>query len=262
MTREKEITNKMSQKSMLIVYVRVVIEGFNLEEPLNLFTDSVELEFVTAKGIFSSSMSHLQSLGFAEEFLSEHLISLTYNGTAVMFGSRSGVATMFKEKFPSIVVRHCACHIIELSINDAIKEVCAKTLEIHILKGGRILSLRLVCFQPAATVAAVWQKYEEAKEDRTRDEKDCAIYEEVILCLQERNIDLYKAHLKVKDLVEVFEKMKSCPGSVYRKSLETAENLKFYGYVLHKKGRLDDPPISPNCFLQELEKFDPQTTTL
>ncbi|KAJ8869950.1 hypothetical protein PR048_028961 [Dryococelus australis] len=154
-------------------------------------------------------MSHLQSLGFTEEFLSEHLISLTCDGAAVMFGSLSGVAKLFKEKFPSIVVWHCASHRLELSVNDAVKEVG------------------------------------EAKEDRTRDKKDCAMYEgllrkmsstefildlelmcdslqelsEVSLDLQERNIDLYIAHLKVIDLVEVFEKRKTCPGSEYRKSL-------------------------------------------
>ncbi|KAJ8878122.1 hypothetical protein PR048_022589 [Dryococelus australis] len=126
-------------------------------------------------------MSHLQSLGFTKGFLSEHLISLRCDGAAVMFGSRSGVASLFKEKFPSIVVWHCASHRIELSVSDAVKEVG------------------------------------EAKEDRTRDKKNRTMYEgllrkisstefildlglmceslqelsEVSIDLQERNMDLY-----------------------------------------------------------------------
>ncbi|KAJ8885314.1 hypothetical protein PR048_011511 [Dryococelus australis] len=88
----------LSQKSMLIVYVRVLIEGINLGD-----TES--------------------SLGFTEEFPSEHLISLTCDGATIMFGSCSGVATLFKEKFPSIVVWHRASHRLELYVNDAVKEV-------------------------------------------------------------------------------------------------------------------------------------------
>ncbi|KAJ8874522.1 hypothetical protein PR048_025382 [Dryococelus australis] len=116
--------------------------------------------------------------------------------------------------------------------------------------------------------------FDEAKEDRTRDKMNRAMYDgllrkissnefildiglmsdslqelsEVSPDLQERNIDLYKVHLKVKDL-----KGKTCPGSEYRKSLEAAENLKFCGAVLHKKGILDDPPISPNAFYERLK---------
>ncbi|KAJ8893726.1 hypothetical protein PR048_006326 [Dryococelus australis] len=153
-------------------------------------------------------------------------------------------------------------------------KVCAQSFETQILKVGWVAS-------SYNTVAAVWQNYEamvlhfeKAKEDRTRDKKDCAMYEgllrkisstefilnlglmcdslqelsEVILDLQERNIDLYKAHLKVKDL-----KRKTCPGSAYRKSLEAAENIKFCGVVLRKKGRLDDPPISPSAFYKNLK---------
>ncbi|KAJ8893092.1 hypothetical protein PR048_005675 [Dryococelus australis] len=97
--------------------------------------------------------------------------------------------------------------------------------------------------------------FEEAKENRTRDKKDCAIYDGLLkkissisLDLQERNIDLYKAHLKVKDLVEVFKKR-----DMSRKSPEAAENLKFCGVVLYKNSRLYDSPISPSAFYESLK---------
>ncbi|KAJ8876182.1 hypothetical protein PR048_024091 [Dryococelus australis] len=41
---------------MQIVDSKILTEGINLEEPLNLFIDLIELEYVTAKGIFSSLM--------------------------------------------------------------------------------------------------------------------------------------------------------------------------------------------------------------
>ncbi|KAJ8865554.1 hypothetical protein PR048_033074 [Dryococelus australis] len=269
----------VSQKNMLIVYVRALIEGINQEEQLNLFTDLIELECLTAKGIFSSLMSHLQSLEFNEEFLSEHLISLTCDGAVVMFGSRSGVAKLFKETFPSIVVWYCASHRLEIytpytmhlqKMQKSFK-VCAQALETQILKVGPILSIRWVA-SSYNTVGVVWKNYEamvlhfeEAKEDKTnridllkKISSTKLILDLVLMCdflqelsevspnLQERNFDLYKAHLKVNDLDEVFEKRKTCPGSADRKSLEAAENLKFCVVVLHKKGRLYDPPISPS----------------
>ncbi|KAJ8872613.1 hypothetical protein PR048_026219 [Dryococelus australis] len=160
-------------------------------------------------------------------------------------------------------------------------KVCAQTLETQILKGERILSRPQFCSSDNI-VAAVRQNYEamvlhleEAKEDRTRDKKDREMYEgllrkisstefildlelinelsDVSFDLQERNIDLYKSHSKVKDVVELFEKRKTYPGSAYRKSLEAAENLKFCGVAQHKKGRLDDPPIFPGAFYESLK---------
>ncbi|KAJ8878638.1 hypothetical protein PR048_019221 [Dryococelus australis] len=207
-----------------------------------------------------------------------------------MFGSRIGVAKLFKEKFPSIVW-HCASQRLELYNNDAVKEVGGMNRfksfmdKLYTIYHASPKNARELKLQHSRTV---WQNYEamvlhfeEAKEDRTRNKKDSAMYEgllrkissiefilglglmcdslqelsEVSLDLQERNNDLYKAHLKVKDLVEVFEERKTCPGSTYRKSLEAAENLKFCGVVLHKKGRLDDPPISPSAFYESLKNL-------
>jgi hypothetical protein len=49
------------------------------------------LDDVTANGIFTVLISHLESLGMTEEFLTENLVSLTCDGAAVMFGSHGGV---------------------------------------------------------------------------------------------------------------------------------------------------------------------------
>ncbi|KAJ8871537.1 hypothetical protein PR048_027860 [Dryococelus australis] len=42
-------STSVSQKSMLIVHIRVLIKRINLEESLNLFTDLIELECVNCK---------------------------------------------------------------------------------------------------------------------------------------------------------------------------------------------------------------------
>jgi hypothetical protein len=52
--------------------------------------------------------------------------------------------------------------------------------------------------------------------------------------LQERNIDLHKAHRKIECLVDVSEKRRSVPGPYYKKALEAAKNLQFKGAPLHK----------------------------
>jgi hypothetical protein len=62
------------------------------------------LDDVTANGIFTALISHLESLGMAEEFLTENLVSLTCDGAAVMFGSDGSVSKLFKDTFPSIIL--------------------------------------------------------------------------------------------------------------------------------------------------------------
>nr|CAD7429655.1 unnamed protein product [Timema monikensis] len=77
--------------------------------------------------------------------------------------------------------------------------------------------------------------YDELKKEVDQQAQESA---ELNLDLQEVNMDLYKAHIKVKYLFDVFEKRMEFTGPPYKKSLEAAVNLKFGG-VPHKKGRLN-----------------------
>jgi hypothetical protein len=94
-----------------------------MQDPANLFIDLIELEDTTSNGIYKSLMSHIESLGFTEEFLGENLVSWICDGAAVMLGSCERVATFFKDRFPAIVIWHCASHRLELSVHDVIQEV-------------------------------------------------------------------------------------------------------------------------------------------
>jgi hypothetical protein len=51
------------------VFALVFFQEFNLTELINLFIDLIELDDVTANGIFTALISHLESLGVTEEFL-------------------------------------------------------------------------------------------------------------------------------------------------------------------------------------------------
>jgi hypothetical protein len=120
------ITNEFTtlrKKSTLVVFAGVFVQEFNLTEAMNLFIEWIELDDVTAHGIFTALISHLESLGTTEELLTENLVSLTCNGAAVMFVSRGGVSKLFKDKFPSIILCHCANHRLELSVHDTIRDV-------------------------------------------------------------------------------------------------------------------------------------------
>jgi hypothetical protein len=104
-----------------------------------------------------------------------------------MFGSPGGVAKLFKDKFPSIIVWHCVNHRLELSVHDTIKDVagtnrfkssldklyvvyhaspknarelqsCATMLDMQILRIGRVLGTRWVA-SSFRSVMAVWQDY-------------------------------------------------------------------------------------------------------
>jgi hypothetical protein len=86
------------------VFAGVFLQEFNLTEPINLFIDLIELNNVTANRIFTALISHLESLGMTEQFLTENLVSLTSDGAAVMLGPRGGVSKLFKDKFSYIIV--------------------------------------------------------------------------------------------------------------------------------------------------------------
>lgn len=202
----------LSQKSTLIVYISVCLANSGMNSPVNLFLDLIELDSVTAIGVFTSLLHCLHSYGITEEFLKRNLVSLACDGAAVMLGSKSGVKKLLKEKFPSVLVWHCANHRLELSVGDTVKQVsgtnrfkafidklyvvyhsspkncrelqiCAHLLEAELLKIGRMLSTRWVA-SSYRSVSAVWEDYEvlvqhfeEAKLDPTRDKKDKCMYE-------------------------------------------------------------------------------------
>jgi hypothetical protein len=100
----------LSQKSTLILYICVLISGCEVTAPVNLFIDLIDLDNVMVTGIFSSLICHLQSIGMTEEYLNNHLVSVACDGAMVLFGSCGGVKKLLKEKFPSLIVWHCANH--------------------------------------------------------------------------------------------------------------------------------------------------------
>ncbi|XP_015277122.1 PREDICTED: uncharacterized protein KIAA1586-like [Gekko japonicus] len=205
----------VGRESVLIVYLRAYIEKVRMEDPVDHFISLIELDDVTADGIFKSLMSALESLRITEEVLKESLVSLTCDGAAMTMGSHEGVAKLFKDRFPSIIVWPCASHRLELSVHDAVKEVCgvnrfksfidklyvlyrsspknagelkarAATLEVEISKIGRILSSRWVASR-YRTVMAVWKDYEalvlhfeKGKTASGRDRKEKRAYESLL----------------------------------------------------------------------------------
>jgi hypothetical protein len=220
----------------------------------------IELNDVTASAVFTSLLWHLDSIGISEEYLGNYLVFVTYDGAAVMMGACRGVKKLLKDKFPTIIVWHCANHRPELSVHDDVKtltgvnrfkhfidklyvlyhaspknarelQVCAVTLDVQLLKIGRILCTWWVT-SSFRFVSAVWQDYEalvlhseKAKSDQTRDKKDRCTYKGLfkkimsvefvldvgLMCdalqelpmqsldLQHHNIDLYKADKKNQD---------------------------------------------------------------
>ena len=202
----------LSGKSTLIVYLRSCTEGTEMKEPVNLFLDLVELQSVTANGIFTALLDCLKYYGMGEEYLKNYLVSVTCDGASVMLGCRSGVKKLLTDKFPSVIFWHCANHRLELSVADTVKDVsgvnrfksfldklyviyhasprnsrelhsCAKLLEVELLKIGRVLSTRWVSSSFRA-VFAVWNNYaalvnhfEEAMTDPTRSNNEKCTYE-------------------------------------------------------------------------------------
>lgn len=302
----------VSNTTTLMVIVRVVLP--DLSAPVSIFLDLIELSDVTAGGILNSLMSLLERLGLSEDYLKEYLLSVTCDGAAVVFGARTVVTRLMQEKFPAVVFWHCASHRLELSVGDTVSNVagvnrfksfmdklyvtyhasptnarelqeCAPTLELQLLKIGRILSTRWVA-SSFCTVLAVWQDFEalvhhfqEAKEDSRRSNTDHFLYESLLrkitscefvldlglmcdalqelsklnLDLQEINIDLYKAHRRIKDTADLLEERIENPGPYYSMSLQSQKNMKFKGIELHKNEK-HSPAISASAFYKSLKE--------
>ncbi|XP_015284597.1 PREDICTED: uncharacterized protein KIAA1586-like [Gekko japonicus] len=305
----------VSQKPVLMVYIRTYIEEVDVEDPMNYFIGLVELDDGTADGIFKSLMSTLESVRLTEEVLKESLVSLTCDGVVGIIGSCGGIPKLFKDRFPSIIVWPCASHRLESSVHDVVKEVwginrfhsfidelyvtyhsspenarelrsCAAALEMEILKIGKILSTGWVASR-YRTVMAVWKDYEalvlhfeKAKAESGRDRKERNAYESLqenitsaefvldlgLLCdalqelselnvaLQERHIDLYRAHGKIESLVEICGKRGTVSGPYYREALEATAKLQFKGVRLHTRNRIHVPAIYPVAFYEQLQK--------
>ena len=88
--------------------------------PINLFLDLVELEKITA--VFDSLLKYLHSHGMTDDYLKKYLVSLACDCAAVMLGCKSGVKKLLSERFPSIIVWHCANHRLELAVGDTVKK--------------------------------------------------------------------------------------------------------------------------------------------
>jgi hypothetical protein len=170
------------------VDARVFIPGCELTSPINLFIDLIELDDVTASGIFTSLLRYLDFIVISEECHGNYLVSVTCGGAPVIIGARGGAKKLLKDKFPTAIVWHCANHRLELSVHDAVEtltginrskhfidklytlyhvspknarelQICAATLGVQLLKSGRILSAPWVT-SSFRSVSALWQDYE------------------------------------------------------------------------------------------------------
>ena len=93
----------------------------------NIFLGLVEaIEGTSAEGVFGVVEQELQSNNFDHKWLSSRLIAICMDGASVMTGSKSGVASIFINKYgTNVVAFHCLAHRLELAVNDALKLVTA-----------------------------------------------------------------------------------------------------------------------------------------
>jgi len=197
----------IADSSVLILYLRSSVYG----KVTSFFIDLIELSGCDSTSITKAITSTLLIHGFDNDYLSNHLIGVCSDGASVMVGKNSGVLTEMVKKFPNIVMWHCLCHRIELSVGDTMKdipgtshfkifmeklyslysmspknkrEVKAAALELHVQfkKIGKMLSIRWVAssFRAVSAVyhnyAALYSHFCAASTDVSRDAKTKASF--------------------------------------------------------------------------------------
>ena len=176
----------VSRKSCLLLYIRTrwpQLNGDCFSFPLEL----IELSSLTAEHIFDRVLLCLSSHGFNDEFLSQSLIGACSDGASTMLGSKSGVLTRLKAKYPTVFLWHCLCHRVELSVGDAVNSCTqvnhvasmidklystysqspkaqrelddiAGSLGIQLQRIGKVFDVRWAA-SSYQTLSAVWQSY-------------------------------------------------------------------------------------------------------
>ena len=176
----------ISNISTLVVYLKC--ETSKLESPQFMFLDLIELAKQDASTILGTLLNCMESYGFNNHYLSQHLIGFASDGASVMLGRNSGVGTQVAIKYPNIILWHCLNHRLELSVFDTIKRLnyinhfkkffdklytlysrspknqrelreCSSSVCEQVTKIGRMLDTMWVA-SSFRTVKAVWSSYQ------------------------------------------------------------------------------------------------------
>ena len=116
-----------SQTEQEAIFLRYVSdEG----EPTTVLCYIVPAADAHAKGMKALIDKWFQKLEIDEATLQKKLVACNFDGAAVMMGRKSGVATMYKELCPWIIIVHCVAHNVELAVLDVLKELrCVRNVE-------------------------------------------------------------------------------------------------------------------------------------
>lgn len=246
-------STSLSQKATLIIYLRTVLPG-NTVSPVTFFLDLVELDSTVSSVIASTLLTTLNNRGLSCDFLREKLVGFTSDGASVMLGKKAGVAKIFSDQFPRIVIWHCIAHRLELSLHDSVTEVagvnrfkcfldklytvyhaspknrnelqkCAAAVNTQLLSIGRLLDTRWVA-SSYRTLKAVWQSYsalsnhfQYASNDMKRDTKDRACYKGLLLKLTSEDFLLDMA-----TMLDALQELAELSVELQRKSLNIIDS--------------------------------------
>ncbi|KAE9535982.1 hypothetical protein AGLY_007883 [Aphis glycines] len=268
-----------SKLTTLVVVKRTFFEDYP-GDPYTFNLYLIELPNTSAETITKSLLDCLQNYGFEKTFLDECLIAFACDGASVMIGKNSGAAMRLKMAFPKLIFWHCSNHRLELAVGDVINEVfginhfkifmdklyalyhqspknsnelrkIASSLEIQILKIGRILSVRWVA-SSKRTVNAVLNNYSVlckhfslASMDSTRDSGEKSKYSGLYKMmtslqfvinlnamsdaldevgslseyLKRRDITLIEADKSIRTTIRVLDSMATDPGPKLTKAM-------------------------------------------
>lgn len=299
----------LSKLTTLVVVVRAFIENFP-GEPYTFNLDLIELN-TSAETITKSLLDCLGGHGFDQIFLNECFIAFACDGASVMIGKDSGVATRLKIQFPKLIIWHCSNHRLELAVGDVVGEVCginnfkifmdklytlfhqspknqnelkkaASSLEVQILKIGRILSVRWVASSKRTVNAvinnfsALCEHFNLASMDSTRDSKErskyCGLFKMITSIefvsnlntmsdaldelgdlseyLQKRSITLVDADKSIRTTIRVLDSMTTDPGPKLTDALKEIKNKMSYKNVILHSGNV--PKINSAQFYKSL----------
>lgn len=114
-----DASTTVANKTALVVHIRAGLAG----KWTTLFLDLVHLPLSDASSNSKAILRSANKHGLSDEFLGKNLIYFALDGTSVMTGSKSGVATRLMEQYLHLALWHYVDHRLVLAVGDAVDEV-------------------------------------------------------------------------------------------------------------------------------------------
>ena len=111
-------SDNISNTCCLIFYIHTIVD----DKPITLFLDIVEVKSRDSESLKKLILEVLDLFGFKDGIRMSRFAQLVTDGASTFVGSKTGVGTLLKKQYPSLITWHCLAHRLELAVTEVRKD--------------------------------------------------------------------------------------------------------------------------------------------